>query len=109
MDAETKPRNLLPGLLAIVLWLIQFGLGLQAIYDLMQILALIRVALGGNLSDIQASTPVVVFFLALLMLIYTIWSTEYHIKRVGKPESWRLFGVTIAVELSIILLNYLLS
>ena len=109
MNAETKPRNLLPGVLAIVLWLIQFGLGLQAIYDLMQILALIRVALGGNLSDIQASTPVVVFFLALLMLIYTIWSTEYHIKRVGKPESWRLFGWTIAVELSIILLNNLLS
>ena len=109
MNAETKPGNLLPGLLAIVLWLIQFGLGLQAIYDLMQVLALIRVALGGSLAGVQASAPVVVFFLALLMLIYTIWSTEYHIKRVGKPESWRLFGWTIAVELSIILLNSLLS
>jgi hypothetical protein len=109
MNAETKPGNLLPGLLAIVLWLVQFGLGLQAIYDLLQILSLIRVALGGNLADIQASTPVVVFLLALVMLVYIIWSTEYHIKRVGKPESWRLFGWTIAVELSIILLNYLLG
>lgn len=109
MNAETKPGKVLPGLLAIVLWLVVFGLGLQAIYDLMQILSLMRVALGGNLADVQASTPVVVFFLALLMLIYTIWSTEYHVKRVGKPESWRLFGWTIAVELSIILLNRLLS
>ena len=109
MNAETKPGKFLPGLLAIVLWLLVFGLGLQAIYDLMQILSLVRVALGGNLADVQASTPVVVFFLALLMLIYTIWSTEYHIKRVGTPESWRLFGWTIAVELSIILLNYILS
>lgn len=108
MNAETKPGKVLPGALAIVLWLVQFGLGLQAIYDLMQILSLIRVALGGNLANIQASTPVVVFFLALLVLIYIIWSTEYHIKRVGTPESWRLFGWTIAVELSIILLNYLL-
>ena len=109
MNAETKPRNMLPGLLAIVLWLIQFGLGLQAIYDLMQIISLMRVALGGSLAAVEASTPVVVVLLALLMLIYIIWSTEYHIKRVGKPESWRLFGWTIAVELSIILLNYLLS
>ena len=108
MNAETKPANFLPGLLAIVLWLVQFGLGLQSIYDLMQIISLIRVALGGSLAAVQASTPVVVFLLALIMLIFVIWSTEFHIKRVGKPESWRLFGWTIAVELSIILLNYFL-
>jgi hypothetical protein len=108
MNAETKPGNFLPGLLAIVLWLVQFGLGLQAIYDLMQIISLIRVALGGSLAAVQASTPFVVFLLALIMLIFVIWNTEYHIKRVGKPESWRLFGWTIAVELSIILLNYFL-
>jgi len=99
----------MPGMLAIVLWLLVFGLGLQAIYDLIQILSLIRVALGGSFAAVEASTPVVVFFLALVMLVYIIWSTEYHIKRVGTPESWRLFGWTIAVELSIILLNYLLS
>ena len=109
MNAETKPGKLLPGMLAIVLWLLVFGLGLQAIYDLIQILSLIRVALGGSLAAVEASTPVVVFLLALVMLVYIIWSTEYHIKRVGTPESWRLFGWTIAVELSIILLNYLLS
>ena len=109
MNAETKPGKMLPGLLAIGLWLVVFGLGLQAIYDLMQIISLVRVALGGSLDAVQASTPVVVFLLALIMLIYVIWSTEFHIKRVGTPESWRLFGVTIAVELSIILLNYLLS
>lgn len=108
MDTQPPPRHLAQSILAIVLWLVSFVLGLQTIYSLMQIISLIRVALGGNLSDIQASTPIVVFLLALLMLIYIIWSTEYHIKRVGKPESWRLFGWTIAVELSIILLNYFL-
>jgi hypothetical protein len=108
MNAETKPGKLMPGLLAIVLWLLVFGLGLQAIYDLMQIISLVRVALGGSLAVVQASTPIMVFLLALVMLIYIIWSTEYHIKRVGTPESWRLFGWTLAVELSIILLNYLL-
>ena len=108
MDAQPKPRQWAPGLLAIVLWLVSFVLGLQAIYSLMQVISLLRVALGGSLANIQASTPIVVFLLALIMLIFIIWSTEYHLKRVGKPESWRLFGWTIAVELSIVLLNYFL-
>jgi hypothetical protein len=64
--------------------------------------------MGAELDNTQASIPVLIFFFALLLLIFLIWSTEYHLKRVGKPESWRLFGWTIAVELSIILLNYFL-
>lgn len=108
MEAQPKPRQLGSTLLAVVLWLVSFGLGLQAIYDLTQIISVIRVMLGGSLQEAQLSIPVLVFFLALVFLIFIIWSTEYHLKRVGKPESWRLFGWTIAVELSIILLNYLL-
>ena len=109
MNAEPQPRQLGPGLLAIVLWLISFGLGLQAIYDLTQIISLISLASGGSLDNVQSSAPFLIFFLALLLLIFIIWSTEYHLKRVGKPESWRLFGLTIAVEVSIILLNLFLS
>ncbi|HEX5809603.1 MAG TPA: hypothetical protein VFY25_13135, partial [Anaerolineales bacterium] len=108
MDTQPQPRQLVPSILAIVLWLVSFVLGLQAIYDLMQIISVIRVSLGTSLQDAQLAMPVLVFFLALLFLIFIIWSTEYHLKRVGKPESWRLFGWTIAVELSIILLNYFL-
>lgn len=107
MDAQTK-SGYLPGLVAIVLWLITFGLGLQTIYDLTQILMLLQVALGGELEQARLSVTGLIFFLALLFLVYIIWSTEYHIKRVGKPESWRLFGWTIAVELSIIVLYNLL-
>ena len=105
MDAQPKPRSLAPSLLAIVLWLVSFVLGLQAMYDLSQIIAVMRVALGSSLEEVRLATPVLVFFLALVLLIFIIWSTEYHLKRVGKPESWRLFGLTIAVELMIILLN----
>ena len=108
MDAQPKPRSRAPSLLAVVLWLVSFGLGLQAIYDLSQIIAVMQVALGTSLEDARLATPVLVFFLALVFLIFIIWSTEYHLKRVGKPESWRLFGWTIAVELTIILLNYFL-
>jgi hypothetical protein len=108
MDAQPKPRVLAPSLLAIVLWLVSFVLGLQSIYDLTQIIAILQVALGTSPEDARMATPVLVFFLALVFLIFIIWSTEYHLKRVGKPESWRLFGWTIAVELTIILANFLL-
>lgn len=108
MNAQPRPRPAASSILAFALWLISFGLGLQAIYDLTQIISVVRVAMGSSLEQTQLSIPVLIFFLALLLLIFIIWSTEYHLKRVGTPESWRLFGWTIAVELSIILLNYLL-
>lgn len=36
----------------------------------------------------------------------TIGCGEYHLKHFGKPESWRLFERTIAVELAILVLCY---
>jgi hypothetical protein len=49
-----------------------------------------------------------ILFLAIGFLIFLIASTEYHRKRIGRPESWRLFGWTIAVELAIVILYYIL-
>jgi hypothetical protein len=108
MDAQPQPRPVAVSILAVVLWLVSFVLGLQAIYDLTQVIAVIGLAIGAGLEDTMSLLPVMIFFFALVLLIFLIWSTEYHLKRVGTPESWRLFGWTIAVELSIILLNYFL-
>jgi len=108
MDAQPKTRQLASNVLAIVLWLISFGLGLQAIYTLTQIIALIRVRLGSSVQEASMSSLGLVFFLALGFLVFLIASTEYHIKRVGRPESWRLFGWTIAVELSLLILYYII-
>lgn len=107
MDAQSKQGSI-PGIVAIVLWLVVFVLGLQAIYDTTQLLMLLQVALGGGLDQAHTSAMGSVFVLALAFLVFVIWSTEYHIHRVGTMQSWRLFGWTIAVELSIILLHNLL-
>ena len=69
MDAQPKPRPLGLSVLAVVLWLVSFVLGLQAIYDLTQIISVIGVSLGGSLQDAQSSIPVLVFFLAVMFLI----------------------------------------
>jgi hypothetical protein len=49
-----------------------------------------------------------VLILALIFLVFIITTSEYHRKRVGQPASWRLFGWSIAVEASILILHYLL-
>jgi len=108
MDAQPKARQIASSVLAIALWLVTAGLGLQAIYLVKEIFYLIYVSLGGSIARAERFVPVMVFFLALVFLVFIIGTTEYHLKRVGRPESWRLFGWTIAVELSLLILYYIL-
>lgn len=108
MDAQPKARQIASSILAIVLWLVTFGLGLESIYLIREIYYLISVRLGGSIEQAENSVFGLLFFLALAFLVFIIASTEYHLKRVGKPESWRLFGWTIAAELSLLILYYLL-
>lgn len=107
-DPQLKPAPAGLALLAIVLWLATFVLGLQAIHDLTQLLSLLQVSLGGSLTNARFGAMTWVFILALLFLIFLIVSTEYHIKHFNTQKSWRLFGWSIAVELSIIILYMIL-
>lgn len=42
--------------------------------------------------------------MAIVCIVIIIGGGEYHYRNVGKPESWKLFGWTIAFELSILVL-----
>lgn len=108
MDIEPKPRQIASSVLAIVFWLVTFGLGLLGISYLKGIYYLIYVSLGGSIVRAERFVPWVLFILGLGFLVFIIASTDYHLKRIGKPESWRLFGWTLAVELSLLILYYLL-
>jgi len=107
-EQQPKTRHIASVILAIVLWLITFGLGLETIYNLKQIYFIVSVMLGGSVEQSTMSALVLVYILGIAYMVFVIVSTEYHSKRVGKPESWRLFGWTIAVEVSILILYYLL-
>ena len=107
MDVQPK-TSISSSVLAVVLWIISAVLGLQSIYYIKELFYLIYVSLGGGIPQAERFVPALVFILALLYLVFIVATTEYHIKRVGRPESWRLFGWTIAVELSILILYYLL-
>lgn len=108
MEAQPKARQIASTLLTIVVWLVTFGLGLQSIYLIKEFFVLIYVQLGGGLEPAQRIAPALVFISALGFLVFIIASTEYHMKRAGTPESWRLFGWTLAVELSFLILYYIL-
>ncbi|MCI0551679.1 MAG: hypothetical protein L0287_12045 [Anaerolineae bacterium] len=107
MNVQPKTRLASSGL-AVVLWIFSALLGLQSIYYIKELFYLIYVSLGGGIAQAEQFVPGLVFILAVVYLIFIIGATEYHIKRVGRPESWRLFGWTIAVEVSLLILYYLL-
>src|SRR5262245_40759630 len=108
MDEQPKSQRIVSTALAILLWMISFILGLNAIYLILQIFYLVYGALGGSLKAAERFAPGLIFLLGVAFLIFIIATSEYHRKNAGTRESWRLFTWTIAIEISIILLYYLL-
>ncbi len=108
MSEQPKAQQIASSVIAVVLWLVTAILGLEAIYLIKEIFYLIYVSLGGSVARAELFAPVLIFFLALAYLVFIIGTTEYHRKRVDRPESWRLFGWTIATEVSLVILYYIL-
>jgi len=108
MDERPGAQRFLFGVLTIVLLLITFGLGLECIYVIREIFYLLFVSMGGSMVKAERIALALVFVLALAFLVFIIGTAEYHRKRPGTRESWRLFAWSIAVELSIIVLYYIL-
>jgi hypothetical protein len=106
--ALAPSRFTLSALLAFILWLGTAIVGLQNIVVIWNI-----VAWGLALAGIQFShAPVLSFVLsiiptAILWIAVVIGGGEYHFTHLGQPRSWKLFGWTIAGELFILLLRYL--
>ena len=106
---EAKPPKIGSTLLAIVLWLATFGLGLESIYCLKELYFLIKALLGG--SGVQTYGPALglSLVLGLIFLLFIVGSTEYHWQHVGTRASWRLFAWSLVAEVSIIVLySYIL-
>ncbi|HEU0294873.1 MAG TPA: hypothetical protein VFR47_19175 [Anaerolineales bacterium] len=108
MEAQPRTQQIVSTVLAVLLWLVSFGLGLNAMYLLLQIFYLVFGALGGSLNRAERFAPGLIFLLGLAFLIFIVATSEYHRKHVGTRESWRLFAWTIGVEIGITILYYLL-
>ena len=108
MNGQSKAKSIASTVAALLLWLLTVGLGLEGINVIKNIFSLIAVSLGGGGRAIEAISLWLVVLLAIFLVVLVIGTAEYHWKRIGRRESWRLFGWTIAGEVSIFILYYLL-
>lgn len=106
--SEKKNRVLLGGL-AVGLWIVTVLLGIPVILELRDMLLTLYVWLfAENTASVYlrvrgaALDGWIVFFLAILLLIFIVGSGEYHRKYFGQRRSWRLFAWSLGVELVIL-------
>ena len=97
-------------ILTFVLWAATAVLGLWAIAAFVTnvwsaiFLALTGpMALGERRKLFDISVNVWALLLGGVWIVVVIGGGEYHRKRIGQPNSWKLFGVTLAAEAAIIL------
>jgi hypothetical protein len=108
MDQKMSPQRMMVAGVAVVLWLLTLGLGMNGIYQIKEIFYLVVSSLGGNMQNAERFALILVFVLGLAFTAFIIGSAEYHRKYIGTEKSWRLFVWSLAVEASIILLYYIL-
>lgn len=108
METQSRGRQIAFALLALILWLISAGLGLEVIYVVKELFYLLFIRLGGLIQTAEQLVLMLIYLMALLYLVFIIGTTEYHRTKWGRYESWRLFGWTLSVELSLLLLYKIL-
>ena len=109
MNNQPPTKKIRYTALAGFLWLLTAGLGLQTIYTIKDVyFFLFVVLLHGSSVTADRVTPWLLFLLALIYLAFIVISTEYHAKRLGTPESWKLFGWTLVVEIIPIIIYLLM-
>ena len=101
-----------PKILTFVLWAATAVLGLWAIGEfLTDIWPAIFLAFTSQMTagEQRKLFDISVNVLALLLggvgILVVIGGGEYHRKRIGQPNSWKLFGVTLAVEVAILIIS----
>ena len=96
-------------LLAFLLWILSFGLGLLAIYSLREICLFIFAQFSTSWAPAAFGVDMIVWVSGIIFLIFLLISTEYHMKHVGQPASWRLFATTLGIEILIAVIAYFMG
>lgn len=96
------------GILVFVLWLATIAIGLWEIVILQELFVRLYARLGRDYWAAVAIRNWVVLPLSAAWLAFAIFSGEYHREKAGQHASWRLFGLTLATEATILILALLL-
>ena len=93
-------------ILAFLLWLITTIFSIASIYFLYQISLSIFAHFSSDVAVGTLIGYVVAILAAFTALITIIVLGEYHRKHFGKRESWTIFAWTVAIELLILILRF---
>ncbi len=110
MHEETEQlslRRAVVSAVTLLLWLATTFLALWCVYVLRQTYYLLYARLarlwgGGDyeLADVVGYCLLPLFVMAFIAFV--TFTGEYHRQHLGKPRSWQIFGITIAVEVAIL-------
>lgn len=103
-----RPRFIFMAVLAAILWLSSALIGVLNILVIQDLAIYATMLAGGGKTQ---AMPVAMFSLIFGMVLYiafVIGGGEYHYRHVGQPNSWKLFSITLLVQLFILILPYLI-
>ena len=103
-----RPRYAIMALIAFILWLGTAFIGLLNLIVVRDLTITLVISLGGGA---KLAAPISIIAIMISVIIYIgviIGFAEYHYKNLGQPNSWKLFSVTLLVQLIILRLPYLI-
>jgi predicted anti-sigma-YlaC factor YlaD len=102
-----QPRYAVIALATAILWLGTAVIGLLDILAILDLAIVAVVAIGGSVAEVAPFAMLATYFLGGTLYIFAvIGGGEYHRKNYGQPRSWKLFSITLIVQLFILLLPY---
>jgi hypothetical protein len=103
-----RPRFVISIILAFLLWLGSLVIGLLNLLVIRDLVIAAVIRAGGSPESASVLTILAVFVSAIILIGVIIGSAEFHYRHVGHPSSWKLFIWTMAIQLLILVLPYLL-
>ncbi len=102
-----RPRFVVTIILAFILWLGTFFIGLLNIIAIRDLTIFAYINSGGSPEGASVVTILTIIIAAMVFIGITIGGAEYHYKNIGHPTSWKLFSWTLIIQLFILVLPYL--
>lgn len=116
-NTEVKLYKPVAGLLAVVLWLLSVGIAIVQIVVIRELVMRLYAYVlerSGAILDVHGTEfwagvtlqNFLVVLLAIVVMAFAVATGEYHAKRVGTRQSWRLFVWTYMVQFTIFSIAY---
>ena len=106
-------RSIVVSVVTFLLWLATVVLAFWNVYALWQLYGILyaRGATSAGPGNEAAALfgNVLMLFLGLAAIAFIILSGEYHRRYMGKPRSWRVFAVTLVVQIAVSLIYAVLE